>query len=492
MKIRKLNEAKRLVEGPGASYTIKGTLENVRITKVGEITTDGNSVFSVDVEGTADFVDVVCESYMYGGKIESTPVKLSSVSGYFEDDAGLENIKLDIKGELAYALTGAKVKTIYGGGYSHSTFDGDMDCKIEDSYFLSGVYFEFTNPYAIDFVDRAVQAPDLMYGVLTDDFVIEDAFDDEDEAIEYAKEYGYNEVVEVYQYSTFLYADNESEDTDEERGETIWTREDGEDLGEKYIRRGAKRGLKEAAPKEISKDELSRRIGGAVYDAYVREFKKATGIDVEDMVSDEDPLWNKLAKAVESLNKALYDFYYKSSKKNETFSKGRKLKEDTQETYRPDSSEEYKRLNKIANSLYRSGDDFDRFSDEELAILGSRCIMSEEHPFGRAYDDEVYDAISKRENSQEILNNASKIFRAELHPLVQDMTVESLNEERSPKVKTMSKEEGERVDISQYPNFSKTGSITGMRDKFYGKNAYLVRCGSYIYKVPEEVYNQAH
>ena len=324
MKIRKLNEAKRLVEGPGASYTIKGTLTNVHITEVGEVSLDYDANFSADIKGTADFVNVKCESYMYGGKIESTPVELSYVEGNYDggidpeywEDEDIEKIKSDIKDELLGWADWEEVdvETIYGGGYSHSTFKGDIDGEIEDPNFLSGVYFEFTNPHAIDFVDRAVQAPDTQYGILTDDFVIEDTFDDEDEAVEYAKEYGYNEVVEVYQRPTLLYADGESEDYDEERGMTVWTREDGEDLGEKYIRRGMKRGLKEAAPKDISKDELSRRIGGAVYDAYIREFKKATGIDVEERVSDEDPLWNKLAKAVESLNKALYDFYYKAGK----------------------------------------------------------------------------------------------------------------------------------------------------------------------------------
>jgi len=32
-------------------------------------------------------------------------------------------------------------------------------------------------------------------------------------------------------------------------------------------------------------------------------------------------------------------------------------------------------------------------------------------------------------------------------------------------------------------NFHKTGSIRGMREKYYGKNALLVRYGSYIYNV---------
>lgn len=50
---------------------------------------------------------------------------------------------------------------------------------------------------------------------------------------------------------------------------------------------------------------------------------------------------------------------------------------------------------------------------------------------------------------------------------------------------------GKSINISQYPNFSASGSITGMKERYYGKDALLVRCGSYIYKVPEEVYEMA-
>lgn len=41
---------------------------------------------------------------------------------------------------------------------------------------------------------------------------------------------------------------------------------------------------------------------------------------------------------------------------------------------------------------------------------------------------------------------------------------------------------------SLFPNFHYTGSIKGMREKYYGKHACLVRCGSYIYHVPHSVY----
>ena len=60
------------------------------------------------------------------------------------------------------------------------------------------------------------------------------------------------------------------------------------------------------------------------------------------------------------------------------------------------------------------------------------------------------------------------------------------------RVRTMTLYEGMRVHIDEYPNFSATGSIKGMKEKYYGKDALLVRCGSYIYNVPANIYYQAH
>lgn len=51
---------------------------------------------------------------------------------------------------------------------------------------------------------------------------------------------------------------------------------------------------------------------------------------------------------------------------------------------------------------------------------------------------------------------------------------------------------GRSIYINKYPNFHASGSIKGMKELYYGKDALLVRCGSYIYKVPKEIYDMAH
>ena len=61
------------------------------------------------------------------------------------------------------------------------------------------------------------------------------------------------------------------------------------------------------------------------------------------------------------------------------------------------------------------------------------------------------------------------------------------------KTKFMKTEEGKRFNLSDFPNFSTTGSIRGMKKLYYGDNALLVKCGKYIYNVTScpAIYNQA-
>lgn len=62
------------------------------------------------------------------------------------------------------------------------------------------------------------------------------------------------------------------------------------------------------------------------------------------------------------------------------------------------------------------------------------------------------------------------------------------------KTRTITTEQGKRVNIGRFPNFHRSGSICGMKKLYYGKNALLVRCGSYIYNVTSEpnIYHQAY
>lgn len=61
------------------------------------------------------------------------------------------------------------------------------------------------------------------------------------------------------------------------------------------------------------------------------------------------------------------------------------------------------------------------------------------------------------------------------------------------RTRSITKQEGERCGIHRFPNFHRTGSISGMKKLYYGEDALLVRCGAYIYNVSSEpnIYYQA-
>lgn len=46
-------------------------------------------------------------------------------------------------------------------------------------------------------------------------------------------------------------------------------------------------------------------------------------------------------------------------------------------------------------------------------------------------------------------------------------------------------------NLSEFPNFSATGSIKGMKKLYYGKDALLIRRGAFIYNVSSNpaIYN---
>lgn len=41
-------------------------------------------------------------------------------------------------------------------------------------------------------------------------------------------------------------------------------------------------------------------------------------------------------------------------------------------------------------------------------------------------------------------------------------------------------------DLSQFPNFHASGNVKGVKKLYYGKDALLVRSGSYIYNVSSD------
>lgn len=53
------------------------------------------------------------------------------------------------------------------------------------------------------------------------------------------------------------------------------------------------------------------------------------------------------------------------------------------------------------------------------------------------------------------------------------------------------KEYHDKLNLSQFGNAGPHPCISGMKEKYWGKDALCVKCGAYVYKVDEETYNAA-
>lgn len=133
MNFRHLNEAfdrlneKALNEGPGAGYTIKGTtiikVDNVKVLSKEDNEYDTTYEVSFNGRGTAD---IEFASYYYGDSLEDVPIVATKAyvdvdTNELEGIVSIENYIQQIIGDYSYTFD-----TVYGGGWSHSTYDGTV------------------------------------------------------------------------------------------------------------------------------------------------------------------------------------------------------------------------------------------------------------------------------------------------------------------------------------------------------------------------------
>lgn len=68
--------------------------------------------------------------------------------------------------------------------------------------------------------------------------------------------------------------------------------------------------------------------------------------------------------------------------------------------------------------------------------------------------------------------------------IIRRIVKEELQKENK-KVRKIDKRTADKYNIEKYPNFHKSGSISGMKKMYYGKDALLVKYGNYIYNVSD-------
>ena len=233
-KGEKVTESKkRLNEGPGAGYSVKGTVTNIHNVQVVSDVESKSEYFSNTVTATAecDIIDVNASSYYYGRDIvggSPIPAKLEIKLDYDKDEFnnGATQVVEALGDDFEFDAG-------IGGGWVHSTFDGVIEGDYHDvensPYSTDILNFTITieNKNVIEDIDKAVTGEDWVdnYDVIDTDGDIIDSFETEDEAIDFAKK-NRGVAVEHRQYQYALMDDFESEDIiDEYSDGTVWERE---------------------------------------------------------------------------------------------------------------------------------------------------------------------------------------------------------------------------------------------------------------------------
>lgn len=220
-KKQSVNENKQLNEGPGAGYTIHQEVHVPSVSaeqiKLDQMTKDvkesgtyfeATGSFTCEIKQTAE--SIYAQSYGYDGKVKEQQCQIygGTYDVYSSEDIDSidEYVRQQIQEELSNTVI--STETIYGGGWSHSTYDGTLadtmnayDVKTYLSC-IDTLDISLTDKSKIDFIDSQVSGENIFetYYVRDQDGSFDEGFDSEKEAIQYAKDHEYNQVVLVTEY----------------------------------------------------------------------------------------------------------------------------------------------------------------------------------------------------------------------------------------------------------------------------------------------------
>lgn len=223
-------ESKQLNEGPGAGYTISGKIGDVKINDI-NISVDGETdttiYYGIECDITADLIDVETRSYYYGGRIPETPIKIEWIGLSAEKSWELPTPNEETVYGLLMSLD---FETIYGGGWSHSKFENDLEldyheCNYSCEYDLDKLKFEFTDPNAVDAIDRYATGSnfDREYSVVDEDeYEVDPGYDTLEDAIDAAREQNLPFVKEEKWFWEYLGNDEYNTIDDGWEAEIVW------------------------------------------------------------------------------------------------------------------------------------------------------------------------------------------------------------------------------------------------------------------------------
>ena len=244
----KKTEAKtKKTEGAGAGYHINGIINVNNINTLNVVSQDepdkyGDVTATIDCDIDVTLTEMSASSYYYGNDINvDVPAKVTGLTVVISEDDKQNDIGVD-ESSIKELLDGTKFKTLIGGGWTHTTFTGDMqlqDSEITDSeYYYS--YFTAIDIQILDenmtkYIDSVVLGENfytefLVYDrdgdIISDEFTAEEADYSavdkaQDDAIEFAKA---NKGVRVVKQTYRELADGDLDNYDIEP-EVVWERD---------------------------------------------------------------------------------------------------------------------------------------------------------------------------------------------------------------------------------------------------------------------------
>ena len=308
-----------IMAGAGAGYTIEweldriGAVNSFTVTDVSKVDKYGNVTIKAECDVDLTVTIKSALSYMYGitTPIENVPAKMYRVeldlNVYDEytivDNVGNEKLLLnpdDYEGGVddpafiaevdnaLYQINEMQASTLleydtnwqdgggytYGGGWTHSTWDGTI--LSDDEYHYA--FIQVTDEAVIDYVDRAVQGENnySTYEVFVDDNSTGYAYDTEEEAIAEAKEYIESGNYEGDIANTYVERQDWFEfydgDTDLESSEIVWNAfdeyENDRDIRESVRTEKFKINASKRKSVKASKKSVRRRAIKADVDIY--------------------------------------------------------------------------------------------------------------------------------------------------------------------------------------------------------------------------------
>ena len=428
MNFKHLNEAfdrlneKALNEGPGAGYTIKGTtiikVDNVKVLSKEDNEYDTTYEVSFNGRGNAD---IEFASYYYGDSLEDVPVVATKAYVDVDTDDINNGYTVEQYIESLFYNEELKIDLIYGGGWSHSTYDGTV---ASEEYPAENTYadivitdMKITDEDIIQYIDAVVQGEfendDYFEESLSDD-IRKGNLDYDDEIDAHYKKNGNVEVQFQDRNSNMRVQRNPKDrfskfEKQPRVSSHTWGRvwKDGNLV--KSVE-DSKYGARQEIAKYLDDNSMGESLKESediTYTPKVRRFKSVDGTNriINQYYEEPDyPNWGKGERNKKEISDDEYNRFLQTGK----------LKEDASKEWKPNTS--FAHIKKIYNDVKNRGYKYVNNELEEMQAamkkVDGKGYTPEQRKQIRSWSEEIWRAHKKNESLKESYDdvNSSNAF----------------------------------------------------------------------------------